>query len=213
MIGLRGGINIANQTIENAPSTQITSGRIGGLAGGQFDIVFNDSWTLSAQILFDQKGAHADFKATPINGIYFINSDGGTADWVINYLEIPLLAKFSFGDGPIRPYIFAGPSLGILISNEETLSLDTSFYGSNGLRVQHTDMKGNISDSTAKVDVSILAGAGISFKLSSGPILFLDAGFAFGLVNNNHYSESKGGDEYVYSRDIRIAAGVMFPIR
>ena len=76
---------------------------------------------------------------------------------------------------------------------------------------QH-DTVANITDSTAKFDISIIAGAGVSITLASGLELFLDAGYAFGLNNIDYYYADKTKGYYIYSRDIRIAAGILFPI-
>jgi len=58
------------------------------------------------------------------------------------------------------------------------------------------------------LDVSADIGAGVSFKMPSGVMLFLEATDAIGLVNiANSYGES-----VVKSQDIRLAAGILFPL-
>lgn len=195
MLGVRGGVNIANQEwtgTSSKTSLANISWRPGVLAGGQFEYQIDDSWVASIQFLYDQKGAHSD---------QFGLANGplpGPDDWAISYIEIPLLAKVSFGnrEGAVRPYFFAGPSIGFLLSNIET----------------HNAMTANITDSTAKIDFSIVAGAGISHTLSSGTMIFLDAGYAFGLINTDNYYYDKVNGLSIYSRDIRIAAGILFPL-
>jgi len=62
------------------------------------------------------------------------------------------------------------------------------------------------------IDLSLLFGAGVSYQLSGGTQLFLDAGYALGLINVEKNS-STGTNETIGSRDIRIAAGAMFPLQ
>ena len=137
-------------------------------------------------------------------------SASGTADWTSSYLEIPLLAKVSFGEGAVRRYLFAGPSIGFMLSNFE--KLHNTGYRPFPYGVGVNDTTVDITDSTTKIDFSIVAGAGISLKLASGTELFLDAGYAFGLTNTDNYYYDKASGLNIYSRDIRLAAGVLFPI-
>ncbi len=204
MIGVRGGVNLANEDWSDGYSVSLHPGI---LAGGEIDYLFTHLWTLSIQLLYDQKGAHADG---------FGLADGpaasGTADWTTSYLEIPILAKVSFGYGAVRPYLFAGPSIGFLLSNLEKLhGAGYSLYNEQG-PFYSMDTTVNISDSTAKVDLSIVAGAGISFSLTSGTQFFVDASYAFGLINSDNYHNDYENGLSIYSRDIRIAAGVLFPL-
>jgi hypothetical protein len=215
MIGARVGVDLANQEYENLPTGMTTSWKPGILVGGQLDHWFNHSWALSVQLLYDQKGVHSDMNgyASPVNGLSSLGTSISTADWTISYLEVPLLAKLSFGHGTLRPYIFAGPSIGFLLSNREKLHQIGTYNFPYGVGANYTiDTTANITDSTAKIDISIIVGAGISVALSSGIALFADAAYAFGLTNIDKYYEDSENDIYIHSRDIRIAAGVLFTI-
>lgn len=209
MIGARWGVNLANEHYSTLPNSEYVSGRTLGFAGGQFDFRFNNSWGTSIQLLYDQKGAHADM------GV-FANGPSeyySTADWITSYLEVPLLAKFSFGSGAIQPYIVAGPSVGFLLSNTETLQSSGIYSIPNGIGAMYRiDTTANISDYTEPIDISIVAGAGISVTLPNGLELFLDAAYAYGLTNSDNYYWDNAAGIYIYSRNIRLAAGVLFPI-
>ena len=207
MIGVRGGVNFANEKYDNPPSDgESISGRTLLLAGGEFDYWFSNSWALSIQLLYDEKGAHAD-------KLYFTTEESpdinyGTGDWTTTYLEIPLLVKVRFGNDAIRPYLFAGPSIGYLLSNTLRLQATGGMNIPNELGVTYqVDTTGSTTDYTNKIDVSLVAGAGISWKLVQGSEFFLDASYAFGLTNSDQESGIS-----VYSRDIRLAAGVLFPL-
>jgi hypothetical protein len=207
MIGARGGLNFANEAYTNLPNGESISGRTLMLVGGQFDCWLNRSWAISLQVLYDQKGANSSMN----EGVY----PPATAAWNASYFEIPLLAKVSFGGGVVRPYIFVGPSVGFLLSNNEKFQFysgGTSIPNGLGTFGRLVDTMANITDSTAKIDLSIVAGAGISFTFDSGMQLFLDASYAYGLNNIDDYSWDKDYGISVYSRDIRLAAGVLFPL-
>jgi hypothetical protein len=206
MIGLRGGVNLANEDYVGSPSGGTISARTLFLAGVQIDYPISNSWALSIQLLYDQKGAHAD-------KYYFTTEESpdinyGTGDWSTTYLEIPLLVKVSFGNDAIRPYLFAGPSIGYLLSSTVRLQATGGMSIPNELGVTYqVDTTLSTTDYTNKIDVSVVAGAGISWKLVQGSEFFLDASYAFGLTSSNQES-----DVSIYSRDIRLAAGVLFPL-
>ncbi|HET6400967.1 MAG TPA: porin family protein [Candidatus Kapabacteria bacterium] len=209
MIGARGGVNLANEHYDNLPDGESISGRMLPLVGGQLDYHVGDSWVLSIQLLYDQKGAEANMKSFS----YGYNGSEGIADWSISYIELPILAKVSFGSSAVRPYFFAGPSIGYLLSNTETVQAGGGTYIPNGIGINYRiDTTVSITDYTNKIDLSLVAGAGVSWELPHGAEFFLDASYAYGLTNSDHYSWDNDEGIYVYSRDIRIAAGVLFPI-
>ena len=84
----------------------------------------------------------------------------------MNYLDIPILIKFNLSrGGSLKPSVFVGPSLGILI--------DAWAYV--------TDVSGNetdvdLSDTTKGTDLGLVVGLGIG----SGPLVF-DVRYSMGL--------------------------------
>ncbi len=206
MLGIRGGVNLANE-LWSSPNYNYgpsISGRTLMLLGGEFDNWFNTSWGWSIQVLYDQKGAHnnmgnyPDYR--PANGPVPPEYNG-QADWTTSYLEIPLLITYRYGSGTVHPYVFAGPSLGFQLSNIERLR-GTNLYNLNGQMVYYTvDTSANITTYTSPIDLSIVGGVGIALQLSTGQELFLDAAYAFGVLNTDNYSG-----------DIRLAAGILFPL-
>lgn len=197
-IGVRGGLGIAGENI-TPPFSDFTLGtRTGFLLGGQLDYWFAPQWALSVQMLYDQKGATLQSVS---NGGVTTETD----DLSLGYLEIPVLAKLGFGTSDIRPYLFAGPSLGFLLS-ANTHQVVTQ-YG-----VTASDQTVDETNTFNTVDLSLLFGAGVSYQIAGGPQLMLDAGYALGLVNVEK-NINTGSNESIGSRDIRIAAGAMWPLQ
>ena len=186
-MGGRVGINLANESWDPDPSANASGFSLGihtGLiAGAQFDNWFNGDWALSVQLLYDQKGTT---ETVP----------GGSGNFDLGYLEIPIFVKAALATGSVRPYLFAGPSIGLLLSASVV---------ANG---QTTDLKSDYNS----VDFSIVGGAGVAFDVSAGTMVFFDAGYALGLTDIDKNSDGTDSNPAVKSRDIRIAAGVMFPL-
>lgn len=196
-LGVRAGTNLANESVIPSPASGATTSiHAGFLAGVQYEYWFDDTWSLGGQVLYDQKGAHEIM----INTVDVVGS--GFTDLSLNYLEIPILLKASFGSGSFSPYIFAGPSSGLYLSGKEHSS--NWFYG------QTLNTTKSVADSDMNfIDLSAVFGAGASFRLSSGQMLYVDAAYALGLINISY--NQRGEHTIVTSRDIRIAAGILFP--
>lgn len=205
-IGARVGANLSNWSYDTIPSGGSLSVRTGFLAGAQFDYNFNDMWAVSAQALYDEKGSNENYNQTSTQDGETISTTG-TVEFNLNYFEIPILLKANLGTGDIRPYIFAGPSFGFFLSGTENTNTATS----SGIVSNSITATQPIADSTVKSpDISAVFGAGVSLKLSSGQLLFIDAAYALGLVNI--VNTNLGDNTTVKSRDIRIAAGILFPL-
>jgi hypothetical protein len=206
MIGVRAGTNLANQSnnLYSPPSLTSTI-RLGFLAGGQFDYCFDPMWTITAQVLYDQKGTLINVnESLSVPAGIKPESLNGTWNSVYNYLEIPILLKASFGAGNLRPYVFAGPSFGLFLSGS-----NKEDYSNPDLLQNHTST--SVPDSSVKSpDVCAVFGTGMSLKMNSGQTLFIDASYSLGLVNVA--STSNGNTATVKSRDIRLAAGILFPL-
>jgi len=184
MIGARIGVNLANESWDSQdPNIGI---KIGFLGGAQCDYWIDDRFGVGAQLIFDMKGA----RFTPSDGL-----PNETDDENLNTLEIPILLKLRMPAGTIKPYAFIGPSIGILLSS--TLH---SEYTVNG---QSHDTSFTLSNRSS-TDFSVLFGAGIMIDAGSVDVNF-DAGYAIGLTNVAIIGPVK-------SRDIRIAAGILFPL-
>lgn len=195
-LGFRLGTNLANEWIDqnSEPSGASNDINVGILGGAQFDYQFNPIWSLSMELLFDQKGT--DIRLERFN--YWKPT--------YNYIEVPILLKTSFGSGNFSPYVFTGPSFGIYLSGS---------YQEDVIPATVYDFDGSIP--TTKVrspDIAAEFGAGLQLKLSSSHILFIDASYALGLVNilkSNPFFAPNFSSVFK-SRDIRLAAGILFPM-
>ncbi len=210
-IGARIGVNLANQLSDSLTATTgagaTTGSRTGFLAGLQVDRHFSDMWGISCELFYDQKGTHVSYNMSgtiiypPEDAGPF--SQTGTTDFTLSYLEAALLLKVRFFSGVVRPYIFAGPSVGLFLSGKQQ---DNITFVDNGASYT-SDTTRSISEKT--FDVSIVSGAGLELSLESGHIVFVDAAYAYGITN---IAQNTDPLLWVKSRDIRIAAGILFPL-
>lgn len=134
-VGIKGGLNMATITGKDA------SGAItypGVVLGCYCTIGLLPSVAIQPEILYSQKGWKvSDFFGVP-----------GIGKFRIDYVEVPLLAKLSFGE-IVRPYILIGPYFSNRIRTTwESTSKGNDFYGS-------------LDNYVKRYDRGIILGAGI----------------------------------------------------
>ena len=80
-----------------------------GLTGGGFvQFVVNDRFSFQPELLFVMKGVQLD-----------LPGDSGTVSAAVNYLEFPLLARFTTNlTDAIRGYVMVGPAFGVTVGTD-----------------------------------------------------------------------------------------------
>jgi hypothetical protein len=221
-IGVRLGANFGGQSIDSTYDNATAGLKFGILGGVQFDHWFGEMWGIGVGLLFDQKGTGEQYaQGSVLNQRTFKGSIGdsivtysGNDNYTLSYLEIPIVLKAAFGDGNIKPYLFAGPSIGILLSATNTTSSTGTTDAHNQPPPQITDIKSALN----ATDISLYFGGGILDKLDSGPALFFDAGYAAGLTKIYKTQPDMSpllhpiGHTTSKSGDIRITIGMMWEI-
>ena len=136
-LGLKGGLNLSSANGDWAAGVESRSGIA---AGGYLTLGLLPSFAVQAEMLYSQKG----FK---------LSNDADSVPWVgeyrINYLEVPVLAKFSFGI-LVKPYVVLGPYFATRVGTswEETAGGVTT--------------SGSMDDYVKSSDLGYVLGAGIS---------------------------------------------------
>jgi hypothetical protein len=152
--------------------------------GAEGDYWITDNFGISIGLAYVQKGAN-------------VNLRGESFGLAYRYLQMPVLLKATFGDGSVKPYLFAGPEFGLKLSATQSgpiLGRDTTVDFPDSL--------------ITKFNIGILLGAGITFTINPQTMLFLEAGYDHGLSNITP------SDKYaaVSTRDIRASLGILFRI-
>lgn len=154
-LGAKGGIGITTFKGTDAENIDSRTSWLGGaFLNAQISPVFN----LQPEILFSQKGA--DYSA-----------NGTRSQLVINYFEVPVLAKVRLPVGDVFfPHILFGPNFAfktnVKYSSEET---------GGGTQVTTNDVD------IRKSDIGALAGVGIDIEpRESGLFFTIDGRYGFG---------------------------------
>lgn len=136
--GVKGGMNIANQSTDG---TEPADSRNGMAIGGWVQMPVAPMFSIQPEAYFAMKGDSEE-------------AGGVTGTIKMDYLEVPVLAKASFGApaSPISPSLFAGPSFGINISSKAEVSGSGTSDGT-------TDVK----DYTKSTDFGLVFGGAVEF--------------------------------------------------
>lgn len=166
-IGARGGISIPNlSSSTDNPISQGYSSILGGDAAIFVNIRFSDLFSIQPMLEFSQQGGQKDgllafpvakmvkgFSNVPVippnfDVLKFLKKNvtneskyfflKGHSKSTLNYLMLPVLAKFGWNLGPatgnhFRIFVGAGPYVGYLLSAHQTYSnMKSEFYNENG---------------------------------------------------------------------------------
>ncbi|MFV0529812.1 MAG: porin family protein [Flavobacteriales bacterium] len=164
----KAGINIASQAIKGASNEKSKVGFQGGV--GLNILTGAGGFSVQPELNFVSKGT--SFKTR-----------GKKENYNLNYLELPVLAKYSFG----QVYVNAGPSIGFLLGQ------------SDKSKVAIGEMK--------KIDFGIQMGAGVAIPAGPGKVI-VDGRYNLGLSN---ISDVKSAD--IKNRGIMVSVGYAIALK
>lgn len=162
--GVKGGLNFSNMSF--SPSTDIFTNQkyLKNFSGGLFMTINLGPIGFQPEVLYSRRGF--EFSGTdPISGPYQLQI-------LLDYLEIPLLVRLNIIPlGPIKAYVFGGPSYGYL---QKAKFKETS---------QNSPTTEDIKSDFKSSSLAAVGGLGLDLKI---PMLFkitLDARYHYGLSN------------------------------
>jgi len=182
-LGPEFGINIANTS--NTPSAT-TNSRIGLIIGGVIDVGISPQFSMVTGLRYIMKGNET------VTADVFGSS---TTTQKANFLEIPALAKVKFPLTEIKPYVIAGPTLGLKLSATTRTDVGTT----GGQDVDNTNVE--------TIDFGLFFGAGLDFNIVPTTDLFFQAGYSLGLSNL-----SKVANTSTKTTGIQLIVGAKFKI-
>jgi opacity protein-like surface antigen len=156
--GIKGGVNVTTMYGDEVNNADVRAGFTGGLF---LNYRFTRNWSIQPEVLFSMKGADLSQGVT---------GETGSADYEIGYLEIPVLAKYTFSThSMVKPYLNAGPQVGFALwgdSNDRDLD----------------------DDQLKDAEFAIAAGGGVDLAVASSPDDFiqtvgLDLRYTLGLTD------------------------------
>jgi len=162
-VGVIGGFNVSTLKISGQSGIEAASEFA---VGGVVDLGLTDRFGVRFEPMYLRNGANATHR-----NAYWGTMDG--ADFKLDYLSLPVLARYSFGTNEKRtPYLLGGFGFHFATSQKVDLT--------QGNEHATVDLK----DVFNSPDVTLDLGGGIAFPAGANRWA-LDARVAFGLVNIN----------------------------
>ena len=192
--GVLGGLNLANVTIDPAPTESFDNLTAFGV-GGVFNFEFSGGFSIQAEPMYLRAGTKT---TTAINNVPVDLKLKG------NYISIPVLFIYAFqtGENQVQPYIFAGPSLGFLMS---ATASEEATVGGNSVSAD-VDFK----DSLKTTDFGAIFGAGVNIP-AGGNTIFLEGRYSLGLSDISNAPDFFGAGTTIKTKGIQFFAGIRFP--
>ena len=163
-------------------------------AGAQLVYSFNPNWGIGADVTFSMEGVRS--KTTMGDGQHIY-------DATLNYIRVPLKGIYFFGKlgDRLRPKVFAGPSVGFLVGGS------TKNFTENNSGDRFLVDKVKSKEVYRNVDLGVLVGAGLNYRIMKATWLTADVNYTNGLVDL-----SRSAGTWSASRGLAVSMGVTFPI-
>ncbi len=162
--GFKAGVVMAKATGDNidliADENNVDIKNLMGFAvGGFIEYSFSPSFAIQPEILYNTKGVKFE--------------QGDVTDKVtMTYMQIPVLLKFNIPTaGNFDPFIYAGPSVGILLSAKDKLEGTDDDYDED------------IKDSFKSTDFTAVLGLGAGIPMGTSGQLTFEFRYDMGLTN------------------------------
>ena len=201
-LGIQAGANFGDVTMDPTQEGVETSMKTGFLFGGVLFYSFSPMWGLLIEPAYVQKGAKADQSVTE-EGFTIKVEQTLSAD----YLDIPVLLKASFGDGPVKPYLLAGATVAFLLGDAE-LEIDKATINGQDVTSMIPSDERTQKLETKSTDFILDFGGGVLIPLGQVNI-FIEGQYNLGLSDVN---DEPDDDMTIKSTGIQIKAGVLFPL-
>ena len=124
-----------------------------------------------------------------------------------DYIDIPVLLKASFGDGPVKPYLLAGATVAFLLGDTE-LEIDKATINGQDVTSMIPSDERTEKLETKSTDFILDFGGGVLIPLGQVNI-FIEGQYNLGLSDVN---DEPDDDMTIKSTGIQIKAGVLFPL-
>jgi hypothetical protein len=205
-LGLQAGTNLGDFKLDPSEPGVETGMRAGLLFGGVLFYGFSPLLGLQVEPAYVQKGATVDITQTE-QGMTVKLEGNLTAD----YLDIPVLLKASFGEGPVKPYLVAGATLALSLG-DATLEYDKATIDGQDVTNQIPSSEREQKLKVKSADFILDFGGGVIIPAGQVTI-FIEAQYNLGLSDVNDEPTSPGEPEMtIKSTGIQIKAGVLFPL-
>ena len=178
-MGVRIGGNLSNVSLPTvvdliAPNIQYLPGVNVGLTG---EYAVSEHFSVLSEVQYQEKG----FRIRENMDVELFKIDfplGVRIDTRVRYVDVPLMAKYAFGNGAVKAYIAAGPQVSYALNGRVKTRADFL------VDFNVTNIPINFSSvNYQRFDLAGVVAAGVDFPAGNGKVFF-DARFSQGLSDS-----------------------------
>ncbi|MFC1799492.1 porin family protein [Candidatus Eisenbacteria bacterium] len=225
VLGVKGGLSIPNLKGGDTPQSEGYTSRLAPTFGAFISFEFDSPFAIRGEVLFAGQGGQRNGMQpifaenlaglpVPLGMDLYADFENET---ILNYLEIPVLACYSFirDKSGFDVYVDAGPYLGILLNAEVVTSGTSTIYldkaGTMPLEIndyplppQNFDNKVDIADKLNDINVGIAGGVGSNYTFGRHQ-LTIDLRGSYGFIPIQ--ADKENGSNYTGSVYITLGYG------
>ena len=193
-LGFRAGVNLATWSVNDPVAPSDPQSVLLLQVGMPLLVPINDYLAVQPELTFLQKGVEEE------------EIDQGsttTVQAVINYIELPILLKGTFGSEKVKAHLFAGPSLGYALNGKAKGTAD--ILGTKITIEEDIDFE---EDEISRLDLGLHLGAAVLVPVGSGDLMF-DVRYMLGLIN---IDDAQVNNIEAYNRGLALSIGYLFPL-
>lgn len=177
-IGPRIGMNLSTVSgLDMGDTTGLlkSSSTAGFVFGAVANIGINEMFSIQPELLYSQQGVMQEMSADFFGVAFKVK-----ARTRLNYINLPVLAKVSFGPENIKGFVTAGPTFGYLLGGNVKSEVEAG-----GQTEEETqDLSDDDLENMNRMDIGLSFGAGVA--LGAGPgNLNIDLRYGLGLSDIN----------------------------
>lgn len=212
-IGVQGGLSVPDLSGGNNEISQGYTSRLAPNFGITAQFVITNNFSIEPQVNFDGQGGQRnglqpvtnlppELPPLPNGSYYYANFNNMS---ILNYIEIPVLAKYTFELGRFGLDVNAGPYVGFLLNATEKTGGTSQIYldkngttplampnGNGGyipVPAQSFEASTDATNSINEVNFGIAGGVGIILPVTTRSCLSLDVRGLYGFTNVQKYAE------------------------
>lgn len=208
-IGIHGGLSVPDLSGGNNEISRGYTSRLAPNFGIAANFRITRNFSIQPEINFDGQGGQrnglqpvtsTNLPPLPSGGYYYADFKNTS---ILNYLEIPILAKYTFGRKGVRFYVNAGPYFGYLLNatqktigsssiytdrNKTPLEIPNGTGGYTPLPPQSFEASSGVTSSLHRMNFGIAGGVGVIVPVTTRGGISLDLRGLYGFVDVQKYA-------------------------
>jgi len=186
-VGIRGGLKFSTLSLNHYSGD--TDSRITPHIALPVEIRLSKLAIIQPELIYTQKGTSIELETSTISTDGDFERTIINSDYVVDYLQIPVLLKLSPLHKKLNFNVFMGPNLGLALGGKENYRMETLSAEVAWAEVQERPIEiGGELGAVKRTELGLIVGGGLNYQLK-GSKLVLDIRHQIGLDHTTHTND------------------------